>query len=535
MGTSTAAPAPRPGFLGWVERVGNRLPDPVFIFVWLIAGLVIVSVLGALAGWSALHPTELDAATGQPRLVMVASLLSAENIRLLWTETPRTFTAFAPLGYVLVVMFGAGVAERVGLLSTAMRLSMANVPRRWMTPAVALVSMMGNHAADAAFVVFVPLCGIIYHAAGRHPLLGVGASFASIAGGFSANLLPGQLDALLLGLTEAAVTSAFGDVYTANIAGNWYFIAAMTVLYLPIIWYVTDRVVEPRLGKYDPALRESSDVAALNQTPDERGQKTGLRRAGLALLAVLATWLLCIFGPGTPLIDETAGEGRLSPLYNSLLALFMLIFLVPAWTYGKATGAIADHRDLVKMLTGAMQDMGYYLVLVFVAAHFVAMFAWSNLGIVIAVNGADALRESGLPAWAMVGSVVVFGSALNMIIGSASAKWAVIGPALVPMLMLLGISPEMSTAAYRAGDSATNMITPVGYLPIMLIFCRRWVHDYGFGSFVAIMLPYAGAILVAATALTIGWVVLDLPLGPGAGVFIEPGATVAPLAPAAPG
>jgi aminobenzoyl-glutamate transport protein len=522
------------GFLGWVERVGNRLPDPVFIFVWLIVALIGVSLLGALAGWSALHPTELDPDTGRPLLVQVASLLSAENVRLLWTEMPKTFTGFAPLGYVLVVMFGAGVAERVGLLSTAMRLSMANVPRRWMTPAVALISMMGNHAADAAFVVFVPLCGIIYHAAGRHPLLGVGASFASIAGGFSANLLPGQLDALLLGLTEAAVTSAFGNVYNANIAGNWYFIAAMTVLYLPIIWYVTDRVIEPRLGNYDPALRESSDVAALQASPDDRVLKKGLRRAGLALLGVLATWLFCVFGPGTPLIDEGAGTGRLSPLYNSLLALFMLVFLVPAWAYGKATGAIADHRDLVTMLTGAMQDMGYYLVLVFVAAHFVAMFAWSNLGIVIAVNGADALRASGLPAWAMLGSVVIFGSALNMIIGSASAKWAVIAPALVPMLMLLGISPEMSTAAYRAGDSATNMITPVGYLPIMLIFCRRWVRDYGFGSFVAIMLPYAGAILVAATGLTIGWAMLDLPLGPGAGVFIEPGTTTAPPAPAAP-
>jgi aminobenzoyl-glutamate transport protein len=521
--TVFAAPADNStGFLGWVERTGNRLPDPVFIFLWLILGLVAISVLGEIVGWNALHPVELDPDTGQPLLVTVTSLLSPENVRLLWTEMPRTFTGFAPLGYVLVVMFGAGVAERVGLLSTAMRLSMANVPRRWMTPAVALISMMGNHAIDAAFVVFVPLCGIIYHAAGRHPLLGIGASFASVAGGFSANLFPGQLDALLLGITETAVASAFGPVYSANIAGNWYFIAAMLSLYLPIIWYVTDRIIEPRLGSYDPASRNDAEAADAQDQGDETLQKRGLRNAGLALLAVMAVWLFCIFGPGTPLIDETAsGNGRTAPLYNSLLALFMLVFLIPAWAYGRAIGTIADHRDLVKMLTGAMQDMGYYLVLAFVASHFVAMFAWSNLGIVIAVNGAEALRASGLPAWAMLGSVVMFGSALNMVIGSASAKWAVIAPALVPMLMLLGISPEMSTAAYRAGDSATNMITPVGYLPIMMIFCRRWMKDYGFGSFVAIMLPYAATIVVAATALTIGWVALDLPLGPGATVFMD--------------
>ncbi len=511
------------GILGHVERVGNRLPDPVFLFLWLIGLLILISVIGSLAGWSALHPAQADPETGRPLLVEVTSILSPENIRLFWTDMARTFTSFPPLGYVLVVMLGAGVAERAGLFATAMRASLANVPRVLLTPAVALISMLGNLAADAAFVVLIPLAGIVYHAAGRHPIVGIAASFASVAGGYSANLVPGQFDALLLGITEASVTSTFGNIYTANIAGNWYFIATMVFLYLPIIWFITDRLIEPKFGAYSPAQAGEGSASAEARSGTSDLERKGLRRAGLALLAVTAVWLACIFGPGTPLIDEAASpEAQLTPLYQSLLAFAMLAFLLPAWAFGSATGVIRNHRDLVKMLSGAMEDMSYYLVLAFVAAHFVAMFDWSNLGLVIAVNGADVLRASGLPAWAMLGAIVLFSAVLNLFIGSASAKWAVLAPVLVPMLLLLGVSPEMTTAAYRAGDSATNMITPLMvYFPLILIFAQRWQKDFGIGSLTATMLPFGAAILVAGLGLTVGWAAFDLPLGPGAQVFME--------------
>lgn len=538
MMANAAANGTQKGLLGWVERSGNKLPDPVFLFFWLIAILVVISVVASLMGWSALHPTEVDEATGEASTITAVSLLSAENIRRLWVEMPATFTHFHPLGYVLVVMLGAGVAERAGLFGTAMRAGVRNAPTFLLTPIVCLVGMIGNLAADAAYVVLIPLAGIIFHAAGRHPVAGIAAAFAGVSGGFSANLVPGQLDALLFGITEASVETVFGD-FTANIAGNWYFIVGMTFVFLPVIWFVTDRIIEPRLGRWTPAM--AGDAVSPEQEGQAEGnrylsaeEKAGLRWAGLAVLFVVGLWLFFTLGPGTPLIDETAtAEARLTPFYQSLVAGFFLLFLLAGWAYGKAAGTIGDHRDLVKMMSGAMEDLAYYLVLAFAAAHFVAMFAWSNLGLILAVQGADFLGNSGLPAWALLGAIVLVSALLNIFVGSASAKWALLAPVLVPMLMLLGISPEMATASYRVGDSATNIITPLMvYFPLILIFCQRWQKDFGLGSLAATMLPYSIGLLIIGVVMTIGWVALDVPLGPGAGVFIEAPGAVAPTGPA---
>ena len=517
---STAGATTRNGFLGWVERTGNRLPDPVFLFFWLIAILIGISVVASLANLSAAHPVEIDPETGSNRVISAVSLLSAENIRRLWVEMPTTFTHFHPLGYVLVVMLGAGVAERSGLFGTAMRAGVRNAPASLLTPIVVLVGMIGNLAADAAYVVLIPLAGILFHAAGRHPVAGIAAAFAGVSGGFSANLVPGQLDALLFGITEAAVETVFGD-WTANIAGNWYFLIAMTFVFLPVIWFVPDKMIEPRLGKWNPAMAGRPADDEEQDRPLTEKESSGLKAAGLAMLAVVALWLFFVFGPGTPLVDESATpEARLTPFYQSLVAGFFLLFLLAGWAYGKAAGVIDDHKGLVKMMAGSMEDMAYYLVLAFAAAHFVAMFAWSNLGLILAVNGADFLGGLGLPAWALLGAIVLVAGLLNLFVGSASAKWALLAPVLVPMLMLLGITPEMATAAYRVGDSATNIITPLMvYFPLILIFCQRWQKDFGLGSLAATMLPYSIGLMIVGVVLTIGWVAIDLPLGPGAQVF----------------
>ncbi len=541
--TDTRSEPTQKGILRWIERTGNRLPDPVFIFFYLIGALIVVSVLAWLAGWSAVHPTEVDEDTGAATIISAQSLLSPENIRRLWVEMPATFTHFHPLGYVLVVMLGAGVAERSGLFGTAMKAGVRNAPKALLTPFVALIAMLGNLAADAAYVVLIPLAGVIYAAAGRHPVAGIAAAFAGVSGGFSANLLPGQLDALLFGITEAAA-EAIVPTWDANIAGNWYFIAAMTFVFLPVIWYVTDRMIEPRLGRYVPqgqqAVAAGSAPAPVNaaekeadQASDEDltpGQRKGLGRAGIAALLVVGLWLFFTIGPGTPLIDQEAPpEGRLTPLYQSLVAGFFILFLAAGWAYGKAAGTMKDHRDLVRMMSESMGDLAYYLVLAFAAAHFVAMFNWSNLGLISAVHGAEGLQQLALPTPLLLGLIVLFAAALNLFVGSASAKWALLAPVLVPMLMLLGISPETTTAAYRVGDSATNIITPLMvYFPLILIFCQRWQKDFGLGSLAAMMLPYSMWLLAVGTALIMAWVALDVPLGPDAPVYYTPPAPTAP-------
>ena len=507
------------GFLAWVERSGNKLPDPVFIFFWCIAVVIAISVVAALFGVSAPHPTQIDAA-GNAVIVNAQSLLSATNIQRLLVEMPATFSGFHPLGYVLVVMLGAGVAERSGLFASAMSRAVSLAPAALLTPAVALIALLGNLAADAAYVVLIPLAGVVFAAAGRHPIAGIAAAFAGVSGGFSANLVPGQLDALLFGITEAAAETIM-PAWDANIAGNAYFIIGMTVVFLPVIWYVTDKMIEPRLAPITGGMHNlTAGTVKESSTAIGIDEQKGLRHAAYATLAVIALWVFFCIGPGTPLINESAApEARLTPLYQSLVAGFFIVFLAAGWAFGKATGSIKNHRDLVKMMSEAMGDLAYYLVLAFAAAHFVAMFNWSNLGLIFAINGATILEGSNLPDSILLTLVILFTTTINLFIGSASAKWALLAPVLVPMLMLLGISPEMTTAAYRVGDGATNIITPLmPYFPLILVFCQRWQKDFGLGSLAATMLPYSMLLLLSGTIMTIVWVVLGLPLGPGATV-----------------
>ena len=504
------------GFLGWIERSGNKLPDPVFIFVYCILGVIAASVIATFFGVSAAHPVSVDA-DGNALIISAESLLSSENIRRLLVNMPSTFTSFHPLGYVLVVMLGAGVAERSGFFGAAMSGAMSKAPAFLLTPAVALIGMLGNLATDAAYVVLIPLAGVVFAAAGRHPIAGIAAAFAGVSGGFSANLFPGQLDALLFGITEAAAETIL-PTWDANIAGNAYFIVAMTFVFLPVIWYVTDRIVEPRLA---PVVSGGGTLTMDVKDPSTEltlEERRGLAYAGYACLAVVAVWVFLAIGPGTPLLDESAtAEARLTPFFQSLVAAFFVLFLAAGWAYGKGAGVVKDHRDIVRMMSEAMADLGYYLVLAFAAAHFVAMFNWSNLGLIFAINGAEILESSNLPDPMLLTLIIVLCAFINLFVGSASAKWALLAPVVVPMLMLVGISPEMSTAAYRVGDGATNIVTPLmPYFPLILIFCQRWQREFGLGSLAATMLPYSALLLLSGIILTIVWVLLGLPLGPGA-------------------
>ncbi|WP_428683111.1 AbgT family transporter [Sphingopyxis sp.] len=494
-------------WLDRVERLGNALPDPVFIFLGLIALLAGVSVVAATVSWSAVNPVSGETLTAK-------SLLSAENVGKLLTAMPDTMANFPPLGLILVVMLGAAVAERSGLFTALMTRAMRGVSNRFLTPAIFLIGLLSHQAADAAYVVLIPLSAIIFAAAGRHPMAGIAIAYAGISGAFAANLLPGQFDVLMLGITKSATQLLVPD-HMLNPLGNWYFTAALGLILIPITWFVNDRIVEPRLG----AWTGTSPEGEVDDHADEASQRKGLRRAAITALAIVLVFAAFTLWPGyTPLVDAKAvGPARLEPFYASLVAGFMLLFLVCGWAYGAAVGTVSSHRDVVKMMTEGLATMTPFLVISFFAAHFIAMFAWSNLGPVMAINGADWLREQHLATPVMLILLLLMSSVFDLVIGSASAKWSAMAPIVVPMLMLLGVSPEMTTAAYRMGDSIFNIVTPVASnFVLVLVLAQRWRHDFGVGSLIALMLPFSIAIGLTGLCLVGLWTGFELPVGPSA-------------------
>jgi aminobenzoyl-glutamate transport protein len=381
-----------------------------------------------------------------------------------------------------------------------------------------LTALVATHSSDAAYVVLIPLSGVVYAAVGRHPIAGISAAFAGVSGGFSANLLPGPLDALILGVTEPAA-QLLDPSYSVNVAGNWWFIIGMSAVFLPIAWLVTDLIIEPRLGAWrDPGRVEGepSGDGALRA-----GEAKGLRRAGIAALLLSLGWIALTVAPGAPLFDPAAsGSARFDPLFDSLILYFCLLFLFCGAAFGSASGSVRSHRDLVEMMTGGMRDMAPYVVLAFFAAYFITMFNQSNLGAILAIDGAKGLQALNLPAPVLLAAIVLLAGLLNLVIGSASAKWLAISPIVVPMLMILGISPEMTTAAYRVGDSTTNIITPLMvYFPLVLAFCRRWDPDFGMGGLLANMLPYSFFFTIGGMVLVMAWVALGIPPGPESEIF----------------
>lgn len=492
----------RDRFLDGVERLGNALPDPVMIFVIIIAVLVLLSVIGAAAGWSAVNPV-----TGET--LAAKSLLSAELVRKLLTEMPRTYTGFAPFGLALTLILGAGVADQSGLLGAAMRGAMRRVPDALLVPAVVLIGMLSTHAVDAGYLVYIPLAGVIFASAGRNPVLGIVLGFIGCSTGLAGNLLPGQYDVLIFGITEAGARLLVPG-WTMNPLGNWYFLITIAVAFVAIAWLITVRIAAPRLGEWAGAVPQDATPSAL--------ERRGLRAAGIAAAAVIALFAGLVLLPGyAPLYDAAAEPAQqMMPFYRSIAAMLFVFFIATGWAYGKASGSIVTHRDLVAMMGKGLEGMLPYFVLMFFAAHFVAMFGWSNLGPITAIAGAEQLKSLGAPPALLLPMLTSMSAWLDFLIASGSAKWTAMAPVAVPMLMLLDISPEMTTAAYRVGDTVTNLISPLNaYFVLTLLYCQRWVPEFRLGSLLSLTLPYAIAFYIAGSAITAGWVALDLPLGPG--------------------
>ena len=498
-------------FLDAVERVGNRLPDPLTLFIILIGLVLIASWIAARLGAAVAHPQ-----TGEQ--IVAVDLLSRASIQRILREMPQTFVSFPPLGLVLVIMLGIGVAERTGLIAAALRAFLRGIPRRLVTAAVVLAGILSSLAVDAGYVVLVPLGAVIFHGMGRHPIAGLAAAFAGVAGGFSANLVVTSLDPLLGGLTQAAAQIVDPN-YVVEPTANWYLMATFVPALVAAGTFVNDRIVEPRLGEYHgtPELGEAEETAN-SLTPEL--ERKGLVAASAALLFVL----LVIAATVVPRNGLLRGEnGEIQPFLSSIVAVMFFFFLLPGLAFGIATGSIRSDRDAARMTAESMASMGAYIALAFAAAHFVAFFNWSNLGILLAITGAKGLQAANFTGIPLIASFVLLAAFVNLFIGSASAKWAVMAPIFVPMFMLLGYSPELVQATYRVGDSFTNIITPLlPYFPLIIIFARRYDRSLGIGSIISTMLPYSIAFGLVTMVILVAWILAGLPLGPNAPLYYQP-------------
>ncbi len=488
-------------FLNWIERVGNRLPEPLTLFVWLAAAAIIISFIGSISGVSAIHPL-----TGEK--VQVVNLMSKTGIQKMLMNAVSNFSSFAPLGLVLVTILGVGIAEKTGFFSALLRKSLGNVRGGKIVAIVIFTSIMANAAADTGFIVMPPLAAMLFAAVGMNPIVGMMAAYAAVAGGFSANLLVNSLDVLIVGFTQSAAELINPD-FIVSPASNWYFLVASTFTLTLTATWVTVKIVAPRMGLGDYQVEKMEEV-----TPEE---VKGLKAAGIATFVFFAVCLLMAI-PENGLLREPETGSLLSfssPLMKGLVALITLLFFIPGYTYGKVSGKIKSDKDVTAMLGEAMSEMGPYIVLAFVIAQFINYFNWSNLGIIMAIKGADFLKSLGAPTPVLLILFVVISSFINLFVGSASAKWAILSPIFVPMFMLLGFHPALTQMAYRIGDSITNVITPLlPYFAILVAFAKKYDKNIGMGTLIANMLPYSIAFFVIWSIQLICWYFLNLPLGP---------------------
>ncbi len=503
--------------LSKIEQVGNRLPDPLTLFALMTLAVVLISV--ATAGQSA----EVVQRSGEAEVKTVQSLLSWEGIRWMFLSAVDNFIGFAPLGPVLTVMIGIGVAERTGFVTLGLRMLVSAAPKNLITATLVFAGVMSSMVADAGYVVLTPLGAMLFAGLGRHPIAGLTASYAAVSGGFSANLLITGLDPMLARLTGQAAQSV-DPAYTVQATCNYYFMAASVVLVTVVVTFVNSRFIEPMLGEWDSSLAAEPVGGQQDLTAQEK-RAFWIALAGaavigsfLALLAIVpASPLRDAIGPDQPAVDA------LHPFFESIEILITLLFIVPGIIFGVLTKTIKSDKDLAKMAGDAMAGMGLYIVLAFIAGQFVAYFNWTNLGAVTAVRGAEWLQGVGLTGTPLLLAFMVVSASMNLLVGSASAKWAFMAPIFVPMMMMMGISPEMTQVAYRIGDSVTNIISPLmPYLPIIIVFAQRYDKKAGMGTILTPMLPYSIALGITWIFMLVVWVGLGLPIGPGVDVVYTP-------------
>ncbi|WP_350345062.1 AbgT family transporter [Proteinivorax tanatarense] len=491
-------------FLNVVEKTGNKLPHPVTLFFIFAATVLVLSFVLSAFDVSAQHP---DPDIEEP--IKVINLLSREGIRDILTGAVGNFTGFAPLGVVLVAMLGVGVAERSGLIAAMLKKIVMGAPDKLVTAVVVFAGVMSSMASDAGYVVLVPLGAVIFLAKGRHPIAGLAAAFAGVSGGFSSNLIITMIDPLLGGFTQEAARM-FDATYSVTPAANLYFMMASTVLITCIGVLITEKVVEPRLGTYTGSYKQDLEPI----TPREI---KSLKIALLALIGFIAVVALMTI-PETGILRTDEGallDDPASPFIGAMIPLISASFFIPGLAYGISAGTIRKDKDVAKFMEETMSTMGGYIVLAFAAAQFVAYFEWSNIGLILAISGAEFLQAINLTGIPLILAFIFVSGIINLFVGSASAKWAIMAPVFVPMLMTMGYSPEVAQLAYRIGDSTTNIISPLmPYFAIIVAFAQKYDKKLGIGTLISTMVPYSIAFMIAWMIMLTIWMLIGLPIGP---------------------
>jgi aminobenzoyl-glutamate transport protein len=494
-------------FLNYTEKVGNALPNPATLFAIFALLALLLSGVAAFFGWGAVHPS-----TGE--VIDPVNLLSKDGLHQIMLQMVHNFTSFAPLGIVIVAMLGIGIAESSGLIGAIIRLLVLSAPKRLMTFVLVFAGVISNTASDIGYVLLIPLAGTIFLSLGRNPLVGMAAAFAGVSGGFSANLIIGTIDPLLAGLSEEAAR-IIDPSYEVNPTANYYFMAVSTFLIAFAGTFVTEKIVAPRLGEYKGS-EKPEEIKKL-----DKSEFRGLKWAGIATLLLTG---LVLWGtiPENGIL-RVEGESLLkSPIIKGVIALLFIFSAASGIAYGIGSGKFKSDNDVVDGMSSAIKTLAAYIVLVFFAAQFVAYFKWSHLGEILAINGAIFLKSINIGTIPLLLLFVVLAGTINMAMGSASAKWAIMAPVFIPLFMELGYSPELSQVVYRIGDSVTNLISPMmSFFALIIAYFQKYDRKASIGTIVSTMLPYTMIFMLAWTILLIIWVYFGWPLGPGAPLYYD--------------
>ena len=499
-------------FLDVLERACNKLPVPAIMFIYLFFIVAIISCILGLMGVSVVNP-----ATNE--VVAVQNPISEAGLLWFLKSMVTNFTGFAPLGLVLTMTLAIGMCEESGLIVALLNDKLRHVSPKLLPFVIGFVGTVGNLASDTAMVVIPPIAAILYIGIGKHPLVGMIAGYAGAQGGFSANLMIAGTDALLQGITNNVLDGFLGEgVYHVDVTCNWIFMFASTFMCSIVIGLVCNLVVDKRFGQYDRS-KALVDVKLEDVTPEE---KKGLGRAGLATLIYLAIVLVGYFvGPLAKITEDGKRELVGSPLISNLIPILFFFFIIPGIVFGYTTKKFQSTKDINKAMTHQMQLMGSYVVFCFFCGQFNNLFNWTKLGTVFAISGANALSKAGFTGFGMIVCIILLTGFINLLVPSGSAKWAILAPVFVPMMMLMGFDPAITQVVYRIGDSITNPLSPLfTYMPVILGFARKYDKNVGLGTVIANMLPFSLTFTVVWVIQVIVWVLMELPLGPGGGIYL---------------